>query len=41
MSLPSHLDIEEVREIKGPEMDKDAKTYYDDMVKRERSCLQK
>ena len=33
MSLPVAFDIEEVREIKTG-MDKDAKTYYDDMVKK-------
>ena len=33
MSLPVTFDIEEVREIKTG-MDKDAKTYYDDMVKK-------
>lgn len=32
-SLPVAFDIEEVREIKTG-MDKDAKTYYDDMVKK-------
>lgn len=33
MSLPVAFDIEEVREIKT-RMDEDAKTYYDDMVKK-------
>ena len=33
MSLPVAFDIEEVREIKTG-MDEDAKTYYDDMVKK-------
>ena len=33
MSLPVAFDIEEVREI-NTGMDKDAKTYYDDMVKK-------
>ena len=33
MSLPVAFDIEEVREIKTG-IDEDAKTYYDDMVKK-------